>query len=475
MKILNVLLFSIVLTYSAYSQQSFSNPGMIAERIRQMVEKTDSDETSRNFKKLPDTIYYAELSGGAVNNSVKYLISYTNNKITSMEYNDLFNKNIIRFNYDDQGRRSTSEEFIVISGSEIRQGGTAYHYDETGKLILVKIINNGDVHADSLDIVKNGDKISSYKRLRWESSPSNQWKVIQEKFNLQYDGDKIIGYESKEPSFDGTEILHHKYENVKSFESQNVEFVPELTSYFNYDTANFHQNIFSPYNAADLRLQYAAQGDVYEYNEGSSTFNKFFSSRITQEGQESILEVLNPDNENEVYVVETYLFDNDKRLQEVRIDNIVNGFKSQNYYLYGDNGRLIQDAFIGNDGDTVAVNEFNYSYDDEGDLVSYDELLRYGDFVSSQTLYQFGYKSSAKTASTDFQQVSVFPNPAVDFINVNINEKLIKAWILDLKGNVINEPKSDGNRISVEAMPAGAYILKVDTKSGTKISRFSKI
>ncbi len=80
-------------------------------------------------------------------------------------------------------------------------------------------------------------------------------------------------------------------------------------------------------------------------------------------------------------------------------------------------------------------------------------------------------------ASNQATEVKVFPNPSKDFIEL-ISEESIIAWsIFDMTGKIVlNEqnPNRNQNRISVEALNEGLYVISVQTESGTSVSRFMK-
>jgi hypothetical protein len=71
--------------------------------------------------------------------------------------------------------------------------------------------------------------------------------------------------------------------------------------------------------------------------------------------------------------------------------------------------------------------------------------------------------------------VDVYPNPAADFVNVNLNlvntSSVVTYEIADMTGKVVyserrNNMKSGMNRISLNGLATGAYILKISTDSG---------
>jgi len=76
--------------------------------------------------------------------------------------------------------------------------------------------------------------------------------------------------------------------------------------------------------------------------------------------------------------------------------------------------------------------------------------------------------------------ISVYPNPATDFIGINLssNATLKEIKILDLTGRTIETrpvQKGENNvRISVSDYPSGVYLISFTTDQGTKVRKFIK-
>jgi hypothetical protein len=76
--------------------------------------------------------------------------------------------------------------------------------------------------------------------------------------------------------------------------------------------------------------------------------------------------------------------------------------------------------------------------------------------------------------------ISVYPNPANDFISITLNSTatLKEIKILDLTGRTIDMEsfqKGENNiRIIVSDYPSGVYLISVTTDQGTKVRKFIK-
>lgn len=73
------------------------------------------------------------------------------------------------------------------------------------------------------------------------------------------------------------------------------------------------------------------------------------------------------------------------------------------------------------------------------------------------------------------KSVSVYPNPAVDFINIKSESEISNAKIYDISGNcVLDKSLEDGNKIIVRELPAGIYFIKLPDLDKSKYIRFIK-
>lgn len=72
--------------------------------------------------------------------------------------------------------------------------------------------------------------------------------------------------------------------------------------------------------------------------------------------------------------------------------------------------------------------------------------------------------------NTNFENYRVYPNPFVDYINIESGENRVsKIEIFDAIGNLIVKEENVGNRINLELLPIGIYMLKItDLNNNTK-------
>ena len=126
---------------------------------------------------------------------------------------------------------------------------------------------------------------------------------------------------------------------------------------------------------------------------------------------------------------------------------------------------------VGTDGGFAVNNKFSLSYT-VGEIVT--DLAR--DTVNNIDLTQGFHQSYISIVSVedhDFDvDISIFPNPAVDFLNVKISDinKANNLSMYDVSGKLLSQQQINNNefKISFSRVSTGNYIL-VFTKDDNKI------
>lgn len=71
--------------------------------------------------------------------------------------------------------------------------------------------------------------------------------------------------------------------------------------------------------------------------------------------------------------------------------------------------------------------------------------------------------------------VSIYPNPTTEALTVNVNSKINSADIYDLSGKLVrNATVSAENKVNVQDLKNGTYVLKVNTAAGSTAHKFIK-
>ena len=90
-------------------------------------------------------------------------------------------------------------------------------------------------------------------------------------------------------------------------------------------------------------------------------------------------------------------------------------------------------------------------------------------------IFQNQFDSSVSTHKINLPKFTVFPNPAIDEINISSStEKLESLTIFNVLGYVEEIHETDFKTLSVSHIPAGLYFLHIKTKLGIIYSSFVK-
>lgn len=84
----------------------------------------------------------------------------------------------------------------------------------------------------------------------------------------------------------------------------------------------------------------------------------------------------------------------------------------------------------------------------------------------NSTWYGPIYSSQIKlgTDESSMSKVSVYPNPAKDFVNINSSSKVTTVTIFSVDGKQLAEDSS--TKINISKLPAGVYLMKIDFADG---------
>lgn len=91
------------------------------------------------------------------------------------------------------------------------------------------------------------------------------------------------------------------------------------------------------------------------------------------------------------------------------------------------------------------------------------------DAVNAATLGVVTVGQIEKTAN-----VTIYPNPTADYINIKSTSKVISINVVDLSGKSVVSKKSADNQIDVRNLTKGTYIVTVETDNGTETKKFIK-
>lgn len=74
---------------------------------------------------------------------------------------------------------------------------------------------------------------------------------------------------------------------------------------------------------------------------------------------------------------------------------------------------------------------------------------------------------------TESKGIKIFPNPTSDILNIKTDSKINSVSVFDISGKKVNV-KLDGDKVDVRSLPAGTYLINVETKDGISTEKFIK-
>lgn len=110
---------------------------------------------------------------------------------------------------------------------------------------------------------------------------------------------------------------------------------------------------------------------------------------------------------------------------------------------------------------------FRYYVTDGGPSGNNSDLIGIDTFSVDRSTLAVSDAVSKKTS------VSIFPSPTSDFVNVKTDSKISAVSVTDLTGRNLNI-KYDSKKVDVRNLPAGTYILSIETENGISTEKFIK-
>ncbi len=128
----------------------------------------------------------------------------------------------------------------------------------------------------------------------------------------------------------------------------------------------------------------------------------------------------------------------------------------------------------------IAKFRFQCDASENDDIIYIDAVLIKGTTGSGLIAAPFviteepGSKTNVDSRIRDV--VQLFPNPVTDKLSVTANEKIIRLQIYSMSGKFISDesPSPDKSEVDVSLLPAGMYVMRVETEEDVFVKRFIK-
>lgn len=138
----------------------------------------------------------------------------------------------------------------------------------------------------------------------------------------------------------------------------------------------------------------------------------------------------------------------------IEIDHVTD--KNVKYYL---NNQLVHTSALGSK--VVRANDLNFEFDNDGSGFIVDNII---------------IKDMDQMAVSDVSrsQISVYPNPASEFLNIRTDDKIKSVRIYDATGNLVKTENDHLSIISIASLPKGNYMVTVETDKGSETKKIIK-
>ena len=106
-----------------------------------------------------------------------------------------------------------------------------------------------------------------------------------------------------------------------------------------------------------------------------------------------------------------------------------------------------------------------------------DERRLWNSDASGESTFALEIQEASALRGVDGAAVTIYPNPAVDFVMVNNGTGIDQVRLYSFTGALVLDEAVNGAasyRLDLDRLPAGAYLLSVDTPEGTLTKRIMK-
>ena len=117
----------------------------------------------------------------------------------------------------------------------------------------------------------------------------------------------------------------------------------------------------------------------------------------------------------------------------------------------------------------------NWEFDNNNNAYVIGEI--YNNNTETMLLYKYVNTQLPTVENSSNAEISVYPNPAIDFINIKIeNSKKIRfVQILDTSGRIVKKYNTVSEKLDISDLEKGVYFLKIYTTDKQYSTKFIKI
>lgn len=361
----------------------------------------------------------------------------------------------------------------TFGGSSIDYAFSVKQTTDGGYILLGETSStNGDVVSNhgSVDIWVL--KLSSTGAIQWKKTYGGTGGDYASAINHTSDGGYIIGGNTY--SNDGDVTGYHSegdYWIIKINSTGVIQWQKTLGGSEGDNLRDIRQTSDGGYIA--VGRSFSSNGNISNHNGGRGWVVKL-SSTGTLQWEKSLGENLYVGLESVKEISGGYVIAGS-------INGQIYGYPtSPNYWIVkiNNSGTLIWEKTMGGSEIDTASNIILSS--DGGFVVTGNSNSLNGDITAGNSIYDFWIvKLSSETLSIlddNKNKISVFPNPAKNILNINLNNNLSleKIIVTDMVGKILIDQTSNSNQINTEDLSVGTYLIQVFSGEYKYLSKFIK-
>lgn len=156
----------------------------------------------------------------------------------------------------------------------------------------------------------------------------------------------------------------------------------------------------------------------------------------------------------------------------VTVTYIYNKTTGQHTYIYGSTAATYN--FSGNTTYSIFTGDVAAEFDAINTTLATNAVANTAgidnvqvEFTNTATL---GLDTVVKQAKASLM---ISPNPTTDILNIKTDSKINAVSVVDFTGRKMNV-KLDGDKVDVRSLPAGTYLINIETKDGISTEKFIK-
>lgn len=97
-----------------------------------------------------------------------------------------------------------------------------------------------------------------------------------------------------------------------------------------------------------------------------------------------------------------------------------------------------------------------------------------GDDYHKVFLANYLLKENLSVTENTKKNISVYPNPAKETLNIKSDDKILEAKIYNMQGQLLDNKQGSANKLNIQNLAKGIYLLKVSTENTKKTIQFIK-